>query len=137
MSSLYTRIEDLCISHGTNITEMCRKSGVSRSSLTDLKMGRTNGLNTNTLGKIATYFDVPMEYLLSGNSSGNMSGAIVTGSSVVIGDGKNIQSTVHNHGKEAELSSLESGILEKVRKLSLEEQVRVFNFITEMEGGKG
>lgn len=132
MSSLYTRIEELCISHGTNITEMCRKSGASRSSLTDLKMGRTNGLNTNTLGKIASFFDVPMDYLLSGNSSGNMAGAIVSGSSIVIGDGKNIQSTVYNTGKEAELSSLEAGILEKVRKLSLEDQVKVFNFIMEL-----
>lgn len=64
MNELYTRIDDLCKKHGTNITKMCAESGAARSSLTDLKKGRTNGLNAATLTKIATHFDVSVDYLL-------------------------------------------------------------------------
>ena len=64
MSSLYSRIESLCKERKTNITEMCRASGASRGSLSDLKMGRTNGLNTNTLERISSYLGVSMDYLL-------------------------------------------------------------------------
>lgn len=64
MSELYKRIEELCKNNGATITDMCRASGAPRGSLSDLKMGRTNGLNSNTLSKIATYFDVSVDYLL-------------------------------------------------------------------------
>lgn len=64
MSKLYERIEALCAERETNITEMCRRSGASRGSLTDLKMGRTNGLNTKTIEKIAAFFGVSVGYLL-------------------------------------------------------------------------
>ena len=68
MSNLYTRIYELCQLQQTSITEMCRGAGVSRSSLSDLKMGRINGLNATTLSKIAAYFNVPLEYLLHGDT---------------------------------------------------------------------
>lgn len=64
MSELYKRIEELCKNNGATITDMCRASGAPRGSLSDLKMGRTNGLNSNTLSKIATYFGVSVDYLL-------------------------------------------------------------------------
>ena len=64
MSELYKRIEELCKNNGVTITDMCRASGAPRGSLSDLKMGRTNGLNSNTLSKIATYFDVSVDHLL-------------------------------------------------------------------------
>lgn len=64
MSALYERIEELCRARGINITVMCRESGVARGSLTDLKMGRIEGLSARALGKLADYFEVPMEYLL-------------------------------------------------------------------------
>ena len=64
MSELYKRIEGLCKERGATITEMCRASGAPRGSLTDLKMGRTNGLNANTLSKIADYFGVSFDHLL-------------------------------------------------------------------------
>ena len=64
MSDLYKRIDDLCKQRGTNITEMCKASGASRGSLTDLKMGRISRLNTTTLSRIAEYFSVTVGYLL-------------------------------------------------------------------------
>jgi len=64
MSDLYKRIDTLCKERKITITEMCRASGAPRGSLSDLKMGRTNGLNAATLSKIANYFDVAVGYLL-------------------------------------------------------------------------
>lgn len=64
MSDLYERIESLCKELNTNITQMCRESGASRASLTDLKMGRKQTLSTSTLYKIAEYFGVSIDFLL-------------------------------------------------------------------------
>lgn len=64
MSDLYNRIEGLCADSGINITTMCKESGASRASLTDLKMGRKQSLSTDTLSKISVYFGVSVDYLL-------------------------------------------------------------------------
>lgn len=64
MSKLYETIVQLCAERGVNITELCRQSGASRGSLTDLKMGRKASLSAATLSKIATYFGVSVDYLL-------------------------------------------------------------------------
>ena len=62
MSSLYEKIEMLCKEHKESITTMCKASGASRGSLSDLKMGRINGLNIGTLVKIADHFGVSVDY---------------------------------------------------------------------------
>ena len=64
MSELYKRIEAMCKERGANVTEMCRASGASRGSLTDLKKGRTTGLSASTLSKIAAYLEVSVDQLL-------------------------------------------------------------------------
>ncbi len=68
MSDLYNRIDQLCKENGVNITIMCKESGASRGSLTDLKSGRKQTLSSKTLQKIADYFSVSVDYLL-GNVS--------------------------------------------------------------------
>ena len=68
MSDLYNRIEELCSKRNINITTMCRESGASRASITDLKMGRKQGLSAETLSKISNYFGVSVDHLL-GNES--------------------------------------------------------------------
>ena len=64
MNEMYKRIEDLCKEKGVNMTAMCREAGVPRSNLSDLKFGRTAALATVNLSRIATYFDVQLDYLL-------------------------------------------------------------------------
>lgn len=64
MSELYNLIQGLCSKKGVTITDLCRESGASRGSLTDLKMGRKKGLSSETLSKLADYFDVSVDYLL-------------------------------------------------------------------------
>lgn len=67
MSELYNRIDELCKSNGINITIMCKDTGVSRGSLTDLKSGRKKSLSIETIAKIAEYFKVTTDYLITGN----------------------------------------------------------------------
>lgn len=63
MSDLYTRIDTLCKERNVNITVMCKESGASRGSLSDLKFGRKQSLSVETLKKIASYFNVSVDYL--------------------------------------------------------------------------
>lgn len=64
MSVLYDRIEKLCKASGLTITAMCKESGASRASLSDLKVGRKQGLSTDTLGKIARSLGVSVGLLI-------------------------------------------------------------------------
>lgn len=73
MEDLYSRIERLCQDKGVNVTAMCKESGASRSSLTDLKMGRKQSLSSETLSKIASYFHITVDYLLSGTEDSSPS----------------------------------------------------------------
>ena len=64
MSNLYNRIGALCKERGITVTAMCKESGASRASLSDLKMGRKQSLSADTLDKIASYLQVSVDYLL-------------------------------------------------------------------------
>lgn len=61
--TLYNRIEVLCAQRDINVTQMCRDTGVSRGSISDLAHGRISSLSTKTLQKLSEYFDVSMDYL--------------------------------------------------------------------------
>lgn len=67
MANLYNNIETLCKKRGVNVTTMCRDSGASRGSLSDLKSGRKQTLKYETLEKIADYFKISVESLVSGD----------------------------------------------------------------------
>ncbi len=64
MSNLYNMIESLCREKGITITQMCKESGTSRGSLSDLKTGRKKSLSIETLQKVADYFKVSVDYLV-------------------------------------------------------------------------
>ena len=66
MANLYENIEKLCKQRGVNVTTMCKESGASRGSLTDLKNGRKQTLKYETLDKIASYFGTSVDTLVSG-----------------------------------------------------------------------
>lgn len=69
MNRLYDAIYELCISHGISGGKLCAEIGIQRSLLTDLKMGRKQSLSTETLKKIADYFGVSIDYLLTGEET--------------------------------------------------------------------
>lgn len=62
MSTLYEIIELLCKDAGTNVTKMCKETGVGRSTLSELKAGRTKKLSFDVASKIASYFNVPLSF---------------------------------------------------------------------------
>lgn len=69
MNTLYETIEQLCETQNINATRLCKSIGISRGILTDLKMGRKKMLAAETLSKIAAYFGVSVEYLMSGGQT--------------------------------------------------------------------
>ena len=74
VSVLYNRIASLCKERGVSITTMCKDSGASRASLSDLKVGRKQGLSAETLSKISTYFGVSVDFLLGKEKTPTVSG---------------------------------------------------------------
>ncbi len=64
MTDMYSRIEELCKKNHTNITAMCRALEINRSTLSELKSGRTKTLSSRLTAQIASYFHVSAEYLL-------------------------------------------------------------------------
>lgn len=71
MANLYENIEKLCKQRGVNVTTMCKESGASRGSLTDLKNGRKQTLKYETLDKMASYFGTSVDALVSGEHKEN------------------------------------------------------------------
>ena len=64
MCTLYERIIDLCKERGVTGSRMCLDLGLSKSTLSNMKSGRTAGLSAVTAQKIAAYFGVSVGYLL-------------------------------------------------------------------------
>lgn len=71
MSDLYSNIHALCEKEGIKDGTLCGNIGIRRSFLSELKAGRTKSLSTEVLSKIAAYFNVSVDYLLTGNQKEN------------------------------------------------------------------
>lgn len=63
-NALYNRIKELCDQKGVKGGKLCTDLDISKSLLTDLKMGRRSGVNAATAQKIASYFGISVGYLL-------------------------------------------------------------------------
>lgn len=68
MSNVYNRIERLCENKGVSGYRMCADVGISRSFITGLRKGRTKSITPETAEKIANYFGVSIDYLVTGKS---------------------------------------------------------------------
>ena len=64
MCKMYEIVSKLCKEKGISVGKLCREVGISTSSLSELKAGRTKRLSTQNTSKIATYFNVSVEYLI-------------------------------------------------------------------------
>ena len=64
MESLFERIQALCEEKGIRPGRLCNELGISRSVMTDLKMGRKKTVNAETAQKIAGFLGVSVGYLL-------------------------------------------------------------------------
>ena len=64
MCTLYERIIILCEKKGVAGSRMCLDLGLSKSTLSNMKNGRSSTLSTKTAQKIANYLGVTVGYLL-------------------------------------------------------------------------
>ena len=64
MATLYDRLALLCTKKGIKGGKMCTDLGISKSLMTDLKMGRKKSVSAETAQKLASYFGVSVGYLL-------------------------------------------------------------------------
>lgn len=71
MYNLYENIHALCKERKITPGGLCGELGFRRSVLSDLKNGRKKSLDTTTLIKIAEYFGVSVDYLLTGEETKN------------------------------------------------------------------
>ena len=69
MYNLYENIYALCNERKITPGALCGELGFRRSVLSDLKNGRKKSLDTTTLIKIAEYFNVSVDYLLTGEEA--------------------------------------------------------------------
>lgn len=69
MDNLYTRIQLLCAEKNIRPGHLCNALGLSRSLMTDLKMGRKKTVNAETAQKIAQFLGVTVGYLLGQEES--------------------------------------------------------------------
>ena len=66
MGTLYDNISHLCDERRIKPGKVCNDLGLSRGLMTDLKMGRKKGVSAETANRIANYFGVSVDYLLTG-----------------------------------------------------------------------
>ncbi len=59
---MYDKIQELCDERNIKPAELSRETGVPKSTLTDLKQGRTKTLSAQNLSKIAVFFGVSADY---------------------------------------------------------------------------
>ena len=130
---MYERIESLCESHGINITQMCKEAGVARAPLTELKKGRTAVLSAKNADKIASFFNVPVGYLLG---TSPLSASNVRDSVVIQGNTGN--NTVYNGGMgsaPSQLTEQEEEVLRIFRSLGMRKKTAVLSYLYELEDG--
>ena len=60
--NMYEKIQELCDDKGIKVAQLCRETGVPKSTLSELKQGRTKTLSTQNLIKVAQYFGVSLDY---------------------------------------------------------------------------
>lgn len=63
MGTLYERINALCKSKGVSASRMCLDLGLSKSTMSDMKSGRTKGISFPTAQKVAGYFGITVDEL--------------------------------------------------------------------------
>lgn len=59
---MYEKIQYLCDEKNIKLAHLCKEANIPKSTLSELKQGRTKTLSTSTLSKIANYFGVSLDY---------------------------------------------------------------------------
>lgn len=115
MSDLYSNIHALCEKEGIKDGTLCSKIGIRRSFLSELKAGRTKSLSTETLSKIAAYFGISVDELLTGDKK-EIPPADNTSGQNVIDYLRSRFSSMSEEDKSAEASDILRFLSEEIQK---------------------
>jgi SOS-response transcriptional repressor LexA/DNA-binding Xre family transcriptional regulator len=66
MFNLYENIKSLCAERGMTVSAMCERARISKSTMSNLKNGRSDFLSIRTAAKIAAVLGVPVDDVLHG-----------------------------------------------------------------------
>ena len=86
MDNLFARIQSLCQEKGIRPGRLCDELNLSRSLMTDLKMGRKKSVSAETAQKIAAFFHVSVGYLLGQEGSENVQNSAAYSKSDILED---------------------------------------------------
>lgn len=131
---MYERIEYLCEQNHISVTKLCLEITGSKGNLSTWKKGN---INSESLKKIADYFNVSTDYLL-----GRTELPIVIGNTQFNGENHNgIQATVNSGNltvstNKPELDEIESELLKNFRKISFPDKLRVVSDVMDKAAGK-
>ena len=70
--TVYEKIDALCREKGIKPAQLANEAGVPKSTLNEIKQGRTKAPSTQTLSKIAAYFGVSLGYFDSNDEVENV-----------------------------------------------------------------
>ena len=84
MENLFAHIQSLCADRNIRPGRLCDELGLSRSLMTDLKMGRKKTVNAETAQKIAAFFGVSVGFLLGQDGDAAPAGRTIAGKSDIL-----------------------------------------------------
>lgn len=127
----YEQLMLLCKEKGITVTELVTRLGFSKSNVTYWKKGSVP--KSDTLKKIADYFQVSTDYLLTGKDPSSISASNIHNSAVV--QGNNATTLIVKNGKteERELSDHEVELLRIFHSLDMKGQVALLSYAYELE----
>lgn len=126
----YDNVKDLCRSHKTNITKMAKDIGLSNAAAASWRKGSIP--KGETLQKIADYFGVTMDSLLTTDSTHAIT---ATGRSVVL-QGNSGNNTVGQGNVSIgcdQLTDMEMELLRIFRKMDMRKKNAAMSYFYDME----
>lgn len=117
MSDLYSNIHALCENEGIKDGTLCGNIGIRRSFLSELKAGRTKSLSAENLSKIANYFNVPVDYLLTGEQKENPPQPDSQNGQDIVDYLANRFKDMSNDEKQLEMNKIQSYIYSEIQKM--------------------
>ena len=130
----YDRLDEICSKNGISVSSLVKALGLSTSKVTAWKNGSVP--KGEILVKIADYFDISVDYLLE-RSNSNVVTADVTHNSGVIGL-INAPTTIKNgQHDDSGLSTQEKDLLRIYRETNGKTQMKIMQFVYDLEKERG
>ncbi len=60
--TMYEKIQYLCDEKGIKLATLSKETGIPKSTLSELKQGRTKTLSTQNLSKVCNFFEISLDF---------------------------------------------------------------------------